>query len=68
MTDIDLRLHASKISEIINGLIKIGFEIEIILEPEPLEKEITSDEDWKDIQVFKIIPSTLICKALKVLK
>ena len=61
-TGIDLKVHASKISDIINGLIKIGFDIEKILEPEPLEEDITQE----DLEVFKIVPSTIICKVLKV--
>ena len=63
-TGIDLRVHASKISDIINGLIRIGFNIESILEPKPLETEVIPQRQ----EIFKMIPSTLICKALKVLK
>jgi len=61
-TGIELRVHASKISDIINGLIKIGFDIEEILEPEPLEEDLTQE----GLEVFKIVPSTLIGKAVKV--
>lgn len=64
-TGIDLKVHASKFSDIINGLIKTGFNIEKIIEPEPLEEDITSHEEWF-LKVLKMIPSTLICKALKV--
>ena len=66
-TGIDLRVHASKISDIINGLIKIGFKIEVILEPKPLERDILPHEEWFQ-EVIKMIPSTLICKVLKVPK
>jgi len=63
-TGIDLRVHASKISDIINGLISIGFTIENILEPKPLETDIIPQRQ----EIFKMIPSTLICKVLKVPK
>jgi len=62
-TGIDLKVHASKISDIINGLIKAGFKIEVIIEPEPLEN--TSHEE-SFLKILKMIPSTLICKVLKV--
>jgi len=63
-TGIDLRVHASKISDIINGLIRIGFNIESILEPKPLETDVIPQRQ----EIFKMIPSTLICKVLKVSK
>jgi ubiquinone/menaquinone biosynthesis C-methylase UbiE len=61
---IELRVHASKISDIINGVIRIGFSIENILEPKPLEADVIPQRQ----EIFKTIPSTLICKVLKVLK
>ncbi len=65
-TGIDLKVHASKISDIINGLIKTGFIIEKVLEPEPEEGDITAQEEWFPQEVFKKVPSTLICKTLRV--
>ena len=66
-TGIDLRVHASKISDIINGLIRVGFNIETILEPKPLERDVIPHEEGYQ-EIFEMIPSTLICKALKVPK
>ena len=66
-TGIDLRVHASKISDIINGLIRIGFNIETILEPKPLERDVIPHEEGYQ-EIFEMIPSTLICKVLKVPK
>jgi ubiquinone/menaquinone biosynthesis C-methylase UbiE len=63
-TGIDLRVHASTISDIINDLIRIGFGIDEILEPKPMETDILPNEEFQE--VFKIIPSTLICKVRKV--
>ncbi len=57
-TEIDLRVHASKISDIINGLISVGFKIETILEPKPPEGD--------TYPCALVIPSTIICKVLKV--
>jgi len=67
-TGIDLRVHASKISDIINGLIRIGFNIENILEPKPLERDVIPHEEWYRQEIIEMIPSTLICKVLKVPK
>lgn len=50
-TGIPVKVHASKISDIINELIDIGFNIERMLEP-------PSD-------VIKIVPSTIIFKVIK---
>lgn len=50
-TGIPVKVHASKISDIINELIEIGFSIEKMLEP-------PSD-------IIKIVPSTIIFKVIK---
>ena len=67
-TGIDLRVHASKISDIVNGLIKIGFKIEHMLEPKPLETDVIPHEELNRREIFNLIPSTLIFKVLKVPK
>jgi len=61
-TGIDLRVHVSTISDIINGLTRIGFKIDKILEPKPLEKDVIPH----NLELFNTIPSTLICKVIKV--
>ncbi len=61
-TELDLRVHASKISDIINGLTRIGFNIGKILEPKPLERDVIPHNQ----AIFNMIPSTLICKVIKV--
>ena len=64
-TGIELRVHASKISDIVNGLIRVGFNIESMIEPEPLESDVITYTDGSK-EIFKMIPSTLIFKVLKV--
>ncbi len=56
-TEIDLRVHAAKFSDIVNGLISVGFNIETILEPKPPRED--------TYPCALLIPSTIICKVLK---
>ena len=55
-TEIDLRVHALKISDIINGLISVGFNIETILEPKPPEGDTNPCEERYPL----VIPSTML--------
>jgi len=55
------------IGDIINSLIKTGFYIEKIVEPEPVEEKFMegTSTDYYLVEVLKMVPATIIVKARK---
>jgi len=63
-TGIPLKAHAAKISDIINLLIDVGFILKKMIEPGLIE-ESENIKVLYPLEVIKIVPSTVIFKAIK---
>ena len=66
-TGLTINYKLPTIGDIINSLIKTGFYIEKIVEPEPVEEKFMegTSADYYPIEVLNMVPATIIVKARK---
>lgn len=56
------------VGDILNTLIKTGFVVEKILEPTPVKEKFGAYRDYYPLKILKMVPSTIIIKAIKTSK